>query len=212
MLVYGLCLLQIARLLALRRWGVFRVDLEGDGEEERLTPPDQDVFTPATSPGQGWIAVAMPDEDGFRCCLAVPAATSCAALPRTTVLGQLCTTNAANSAVIGGSWTPVQQGANVELGLPCFGHASLHKAAALSRLLAVVACCAGATPPPLKFTPPAACTCCSFALALPSKRCKVTRWFKHLVLLCSRTVNAPCCDIAGRSRRCTRTRPAAGGV
>lgn len=43
------------------------MDLEGDGEEERLTPPDVDVFTPATSHGQDWVAVATPDEDGFRC-------------------------------------------------------------------------------------------------------------------------------------------------
>ena len=53
--------------MLLRRWGVFKKEVEGDGEEERLTPPDQDVFTPATSPGQDWIAVATPDEDGFRC-------------------------------------------------------------------------------------------------------------------------------------------------
>lgn len=48
------------------RWGVFQVDLEG-GHETRLTPRDRDVFTPATSHDQDWIAVATPDADGNRC-------------------------------------------------------------------------------------------------------------------------------------------------
>lgn len=41
------------------------MDFEG-GEEKRLTPPGRDVFTPATSKTGKAVAVASPDENGYR--------------------------------------------------------------------------------------------------------------------------------------------------
>ena len=51
----------------MRRWSIFNVELES-GNITRITPPGVDVFTPATSKGKDWVAVAMPDQDGYRYC------------------------------------------------------------------------------------------------------------------------------------------------
>ncbi|CAL8471581.1 g11123 [Coccomyxa elongata] len=46
-------------------WSIFKVELES-GEVTRVTPPGIDVFTPATSKERDWVAVATPDQDGYR--------------------------------------------------------------------------------------------------------------------------------------------------
>ena len=67
------------------------VRLDGEGEEERLTPPDIDVFTPATSHKQDWVAVASPDKDGNRCplrlCSSYQRPASCLAASLSCMLG-----------------------------------------------------------------------------------------------------------------------------
>lgn len=50
---------------AMFRWSIFMVELEG-GKETRITPPGIDVFTPAASKEKDWVAVATPDQDGYR--------------------------------------------------------------------------------------------------------------------------------------------------
>ncbi len=46
------------------------------GNITRITPPGVDVFTPATSKGKDWVAVATPDQDGYRYCHSPSAANT----------------------------------------------------------------------------------------------------------------------------------------